>query len=90
MAKIAFGLPYKAFFWTLDQIAFMLVMDEQKFRMNLVFFDGKMPGVPPNGRMLARNLAEPDQETEWRVSDTELKRWLRFKGYRIYDRSSTD
>lgn len=80
------GLPPRIIFYTVDQLATMLEMKESYIKTAVFFYEEREPGIRPKGRMLARNLA-PDGETpEWRVSETELLRYLRYKGVKFYER----
>lgn len=82
-----FGLPPKAFLYTLDQIAYMLSMTEQTLKRTYIYFDTVHVGKPPKDKLLARNIAPDDSKTpEWRVSEKEFTRWLKRIGFRVYDR----
>lgn len=81
------GLPVREFMYTLDQIAFMLELGEKKLRTDYVHFEGRSVGVCPRDRMLAVDISPDDAaRPEWRVAERHLKRWMRFKGWKIYDR----
>lgn len=72
--------------FTLDQIAFLLDLGEPYFKANYVHYEGRSVGAPGKDRMVAVNIAPEGQKPEWRVPERHLKRWLRFKGWKFYDR----
>ena len=45
-------------------------------------------GTKTREQMLARNIAPRDKTPDWRVAEMELVRWMRFRGFRFYDRST--
>jgi hypothetical protein len=81
------GLPVREFMYTLDQIAYLLNISEDSLKRSHLHFQGRSVGVCPKDRMLAVDIS-PDnaKKPEWRVAETHLKRWMRFKGWKIYDR----
>ena len=81
----AIGLPIRPFLYTLDQIGTMLVLTEAQVHKD-VHFEGRAPGARPRDKMVARNIAGPNDPPEWRVAERELLRWLRVKGFRFYER----
>lgn len=83
------GLPVRAFLFTADQIATMLSVDEKQVKTDYLFYEGRNVGNRPRGRMLARNIADEGQKPEWRVAERELIRWLKVKGFKVYDRGWT-
>lgn len=80
----AVGLPPRPFLYTFDQIATMLAVTDAWLRKQ-VHLEGRAPGARPRDKMVARNLS-PEGE-DWRVAERELLRWLRVKGFRVYERS---
>jgi hypothetical protein len=40
------GLPVRDFLYTLDQLAYLLEVNEQYVKNNLIFFTGRSVGVP--------------------------------------------
>ena len=79
------GLPPRFFLYTLDQIATMLNVKIETLSASYVYFEGRSTYAKKKGQLAARNIAPPDQPATWRVLDTELVRWMRFKGYRYYE-----
>ena len=77
------ALPYRFFFWTVDQIASMLQTSEATVRRYL-FYVGRTTGVKSPKEMEAINIAPEDEAPIWRVEDRELRRWLKARGIRIY------
>lgn len=79
------GLPTRAFFFTLDQVATMVEVQESHLKKNYIFFHGRNPGFRPLDKMLARNIAPAGEKPQWRVAEREVVRWLRRKGYKVYE-----
>lgn len=82
--RAAVGLPPQPFLYTLDQIAGCINRTTTTVAQYL-HFAGVSPGRCPEDKMLAANLASVGQSADWRVADAELVRWLRFKGFKVYD-----
>lgn len=80
------GLPPRIFMYTPDQIAQLLELKEDYVRKTLFFYDVREPGVRPRERLRAVNIAPEGETPEWRVTETELIRYLRLKGVKFYDR----
>lgn len=81
------GLPAKPFLYTIDQIAQLLSLDEKSVRASYLFYQGKSVGSLPKDKMLARDISPDDAEKpEWRVTERDLIRWMRFKGIRYHER----
>lgn len=78
------GLPVRPFLYTIDQIAALLELKEDSVKSTLIFFFGRNPGHRPLDLLLARNIAAPGEKPEWRVAEQELVRWMRRKGFRVY------
>lgn len=88
MPRKDLGLPIREFMYTLDQIAFLLDIDEAKLRRTMIHFNGRTVGVCDKDRMLAIDISPDDAaKPEWRVSERHLRAWMRFKGWRVYERS---
>ncbi len=84
----ALGMPTRGFLYTVDQVAEMVGVPEARFRRNYVHWDRRTLGAPALDKMMARNIAPPDQASpEWRIAENEVARWLKRKGFRLYDRS---
>jgi hypothetical protein len=81
------GLPVREFMFTIDQIAFLLDVTEPYLKQDLIHYEGRSVGACPKDKLLAVNIA-PDSapKPEWRIAERHLKRWMRFKGWKIYDR----
>jgi hypothetical protein len=82
----AVALPYRPFLFTLDQISVILDLDEKIITKSYIYFEGRSIGSRHKHLMIARNIAAPDCHPEWRVAERELVRWMRFKGFRYYER----
>ena len=80
-------LPPRIFLYTLDQIALMLDMSETGIRA-YCHLDKLHTGPRPPSRLLARNIADNDKHPDWRITEKELRRWMRLKGFRVVTRDS--
>lgn len=80
------GLPVREFFYTIDQIAYLLEMEEKYVRSRIIFYEGRSVGAPRKDEMVAVNFAPEGDKPEWRVAERFFKRWMRFKGLKIYER----
>ena len=80
-------LPPRIFLYTLDQVAYCVEMSVESLRRAHVHFAGRTTGYSPRGLILARNIAEPKDKPDWRVTEGELVRWLKFKGF-VFSESS--
>ena len=83
-----FNMPPRIFLYTLDQIATMLSVDLKVVKNNYIHYDRRSVGARPGDKMLARNLNQDGEKPEWRVAENELIRFLRRRGFRIYERTS--
>lgn len=81
------GLPARPFLYTIDQLAVILDVSDAGMARH-VYFEGRNTGVRRKDMMIARNIAAPDDKPEWRVVDREFVRWMRSKGYKIYERAT--
>lgn len=77
------GLPPVTFFYTLDQIANMLVMSVESFTAKYVYFNMVSTGRKTPHEMMARNIAKPGEPPDWRIVQAEFVRWLKLKGFRV-------
>jgi hypothetical protein len=64
----------------------MIELPESSLRKNLIYFEGRSIGLPGKGRILARNISPEDKPPDWRVTERELIRWFRTKGFKYYER----
>ena len=83
------GLPPRVFLYSLDQIAFMLDMKEDRLRIVYIWYEGREPGRQPTDKIAARNIAPEGLGPDWRVSETELVRWMKRKRYKFHVRGWT-
>lgn len=79
------GLPIRPILYTPDQIATFLSLTEKQVLSQYLYFEGRSTGARRMGLMVARNIAEPKTHPQWRVAERELIRWLKFKGFRLYE-----
>ena len=82
----AVGLPPKPFLYTLDQVAYLLSLDEQTLKNHYLHYEGRSVGAASRERIIARNIAPSGVKPEWRVAERELIRYMKFKGFRYYER----
>ena len=83
-----FQMPPRLFLYTLDQIATMTGVRLESLKASHIHFDRRSVGARPGDKMLARNIAQDGEKPEWRVAENEFIRWLRKRGFRIYERTS--
>ncbi len=83
------GLPIRSFLFTLDQVSTMLEIGTKSLKDGYIHFHGRSVGPRPLDKILARNLAEPGEKPEWRVAEQEFIRWMRRKGFRVYQNDWT-
>lgn len=81
-------LPPRVILYTLDQIAMMVQLSVSSLRTNYLHYEGRTPGARQHKKMHAVNLANDGEKPDWRVSENELVRWLRYKGFKIYSRTT--
>ena len=77
------GLPPITFLYTLDQISTMLNLSHESFVARYVYFHLRNARPKRPDEMLARNIAGPGYNPDWRIPQAEFVRWLKFKGFRI-------
>lgn len=82
------GLPIRPFLYTLEQVATLISMRMQTLMNQYIYFEGRNTGTKSVHLLLARNIAKPTDKPEWRVAEREFIRWLRVKGFRIYEFSA--
>lgn len=83
-----FGLPLRVFMYTLDQIATMLQLEMSHFKSSYVHYEERSVGYRRHEQMSARNIAPDGEKPDWRITEQEFVRWLRYKGFKIYNRGS--
>lgn len=78
------GLPTRAFLYTLDQISALLDISQVTLETQHIYFDLRSMGAKTKHDMYAYNIAQPGQPPDWRVTESELIRWLKVKRIRFY------
>ena len=78
------GLPTRVFLYTLDQIAALLDIQQLTLETQHIYFDCRSMGAKTKHHMYAYNIAQPGQPPDWRVTESELIRWLKVKRMRFY------
>ncbi|AMS03453.1 hypothetical protein SEA_BENCZKOWSKI14_60 [Gordonia phage Benczkowski14] len=68
-------LPLREFFYTLDQIAYLLDCPESKIINELGYFTGRSQGRQGT-RLRITNIAAPESVPDWRVSELDFKVWM--------------
>ena len=76
--KEKFELPTRVFFYTMDQIADMLMLPLSSIE-KVAHFDGRTPGPRPRDKMTAKNVAAAGETPEWRIEEKEFIRWMMVK-----------
>lgn len=79
------GLPSRIFFYHLDQIQTMFAMSKPALEKNL-FYLGRSIGQPPRDKLRVTNLAPDGDMPEWRVAESHLIIYLKYKGIHFYTR----
>ena len=79
------GLPLRPFLYTIDQVASFLDQDVNYVKTKQVYFWGRSTGTPHAYYLRARNIAPPDEKPDWRVTEQEMIRWLKMKGFKLYE-----
>lgn len=80
------GLPPRYFLYTIQQVQDILAIAPRNAK-RLIWHEGKDTGPVDEHKILARNIAPPEaHQPMWRVAEPELVRWMRLKGFRVYQR----
>lgn len=82
------GLPVRPFLYTIDQLSVLLDLPEESLKRQYIYFEGRSIGIKRKDLIAARNIAPADARPDWRIPEKELIRWLKFKGFRYYERGS--
>lgn len=87
MTDTRIALPIRPFLYTVDQLAQLLSLSEDYIRLRLLYYEGRSTGAVRKDLMRAINIAAASElKAEWRVSDFEFRKWMRFKGFKYYER----
>ena len=84
--RLSVGLPSRPFLYTTDQVCMMLAVSEGYLRLEYAHWEGLSIGIPSSDRIVFRNIAPRGASPQWRCSERELIRFLRYKGYKYYER----
>lgn len=80
----ALRLPSKPFLYTLDQVAHLVNITEDQLRAKYIYFASDTGGPNRQRLIIARNIANLGDDPDWRVSEDELKAWLKRKGFKVW------
>lgn len=80
------GLPSRPFLYTIDQVAMLLAVSESYVKLEYAHWQGRSIGIPSQDRIVFRNIAPNGAAPEWRCSEREVIRFLKYKGYKYYER----
>lgn len=71
------------FFYTLDQLAQVMNLDEEKFIQRYIWkhVPSQTETFQPK-KMIARNISTNAHHPDWRVTDEEFARWLKTMGFK--------
>lgn len=83
MHKNLLQLPVKVFLYNLEQIATMLDVTEKYLKRSIIYFQGRETVRWASQDMVAINIAKVNAPPEWRVSEAEFIRWMKFKGIKF-------
>lgn len=81
------GLPPRPFLYTLDQVAGLLSLDPDTFAGEWVYFDGLSLGIRKHDLLRAQNIAPVGKAETWRITESELIRWMKQRRIRFYQRA---
>lgn len=77
------NLPPTSFLYTIDQICQLVGMDQTQAMRTIFYYHMRSTGIHSPHLMMARNIAPPNADPEWRVAQREFVRWLKLKGFII-------
>lgn len=80
------GLPPRPFLYSVDQLSVLLEVDPKIVRSKYLWYDGREVGAARKDKLRAVNIAPVNDKPEWRVTEQELIRWMKFKKIRYYER----
>lgn len=83
-----FGLPFRVILYTLDQIATMLQVDVGHLKRTYLHYEERSVGFRRHDQLSARNIAPDGEKPDWRIAEKELIRWLRYKGFKVFTRTT--
>lgn len=81
-------IPELTFYFTLDQIATMLAMDQRYMEKKYIYFVGLEPLRRTARKIQAVNMAPSDHDDpDWRVEEKEFRRFVRAMKLRVVESS---
>ncbi|MGE0342519.1 MAG: hypothetical protein AB7O86_05585 [Porticoccaceae bacterium] len=79
------GLPIRPFLYTLDQISTIIAVPVDSLIKRYIYFPYHTIGPHKRDFLMARNIAPVDSPPDWRVMESELIRWLRYRGFTVIE-----
>lgn len=73
-------MPVREFFYTLDQIAYMLDTTQQYLEESVLHYVGRSWHKKPRHMLRCVNIAKVDASPDWRVAETDFISWMKIKG----------
>jgi hypothetical protein len=81
------ALPTRLFLYTPDQVAMILNVDLRTVMASYLWYEGRQVGAHDYDKLRAVDISEDrSKPPRWRVSEQELIRWMRRKGFKYYER----
>lgn len=80
----------RPFLYTIPQVASLVNVREDKLKERYIFFFGTGSGQRPTNRLMARNINPEENPPEWRITENELVRWMRFMGFKVVEERYLD
>lgn len=81
-------LPPRPFLYTIDQLSTLTQIPEATLKRSFIHYEERSIGFRRHEQMSARNIAPNGEKPDWRIVEKEFVRWLRYKGFRVYNRIS--
>lgn len=80
--KLEFARP--PFLFTLDQVATIAQLNLSTFKSKYVYYSGESIGRRDPNLFLARDINPSPNEKDWRITESEVERWLKYKGFKPF------
>lgn len=83
MYKTLLQIPIKMFMYHIDQIASMLDVTELTMKKNMLYYQGRERRKWTQDDLVAVNISRVNAPPEWRISEEEFMRWMKYKGIKF-------